>query len=174
MPLPSLCPCRKRWYSGNDCLNKKAPGESRGPFPILYSSPNPCRFAKRRAPDAAAGQWRIPARRQFWRPRTHSAGNRSGAAFAAPLFAVFVFLPPVRLAVRASRGGLCSADRGLPYRNFCIPSVAAETSALMVTVNLMPLRSPKASSQFKNASVSPLMPWPTVLSRLSINTWEMS
>ena len=61
-----------------------------------------------------------------------------------------------------------------PYRNFCIPSVARERSALMVTVNLMLFFSPKASSQFRKFSVSLSTSRPMVLHRLSMNTWEIS
>ena len=60
------------------------------------------------------------------------------------------------------------------YRYFCIPSVAAAVSALMVTVNLMSFFSPNVSSQFRKASVSLSTSRPTVLQRLSTNTWEMS
>ena len=60
------------------------------------------------------------------------------------------------------------------YRNLRIPSVAQETSPLMVTVNLMLFRSPNTSSQFRNFSVSTSTSAPMVLHRLSMNTWEMS
>ena len=59
-------------------------------------------------------------------------------------------------------------------KNFFMPSVAASTSALMVTVNLIPFFSPKASSQLRNSSVFWSIPPPTILHRLSTNTWEMS
>ena len=55
-----------------------------------------------------------------------------------------------------------------------MPSVAAEASALMVVVNLIPFCSPKESSQFKKVSVSLHTSPPTIFQRLSINTWEMS
>ena len=43
-----------------------------------------------------------------------------------------------------------------------MPSVAEAGSALMVTVNLMLFRSPKASSQFRKVSVSPSTSLPTI------------
>ena len=54
------------------------------------------------------------------------------------------------------------------------PFRAAAGSALMVTVNLMLFRSPKASSQLRKASVSPSTSRPTILQKLSMNMWEMS
>ena len=69
---------------------------------------------------------------------------------------------------------LFSNSRGRAYRNFCMPSVAAEGSALMVAVNLTLFFSPKASNQFRNSSVAPSTSRPTVLHRLSINTWVIS
>ena len=62
------------------------------------------------------------------------------------------------------------AGPGDDYRNLRIPSVAEDTSPLMVTVNLMLFRSPKRSSQFRNFSVSQSTSLPMVLQRLSINT----
>ena len=102
----------------------------------------------------------------------HSGGRRDpffrhppGARFCLP---------------RAKKGRPCpwaeAADRcgEWDHRNFCIPSVAWEISALMVTVNLMPFFSPKASSQFRKASVSLSTSRPMARHRLSMNTWEMS
>jgi hypothetical protein len=119
-------------------------------------------------------------------PRRGSAGPDAVERFVKHALVINLHgAPPLVIFESRKPFGLGSKGfRQKPYaarsaRYFCqkyflIPSVASAASALMVMVNLMPLRSENLSHQSAKSSVFASRGWPIIFRRLSIKIWVTS